>query len=176
MKKTVHLTTSQKVKNYIWHKIYYIFPRVQNFLVKSHLIWHDKERQKFHIGWVAPDKTLKDVENHLHEKWNFGNHFVAWVDSGQVLSWRKLIDFNYQYHLRIFSDGEIRGHYEYTPESKPIDHFTEVDEEARIEEFKKFLGEFAVYDISQKHAKGLKPDLEIAPESEITVDSLSTEN
>ncbi len=173
MKQTVHLTTGQKIKNYIWHKVYYIFPKMQKILVDSHLVWHDKERQKYHIGYVAPGKTLKDLEKHLHEQWNFGNHFVAWVDSEQVLSWRKLVDFDYQYHIRIFADGEIRGHYEYTPESKPVKHFEEVDEEARIEEFKKFLGEFAVY---EKYVSHLKPDLEIAPESEITIESLAQNN
>lgn len=173
MKKTVKLTTGQRIKNFIWHKIYFVFPRVQRALLRSHVVWHDKGRQHFHIGWLAPHKSLKDLENHLHKKWGFGNHFVAWTDDGQVLSWRKLVDFDHQYHIRVFSDGEIRGHYEYTPESKPIAHFTEVDEEAKRKEFHKFLDGYVVYKRGSKHASHLKPDVETAPESEITIDSMT---
>lgn len=170
MRKTVELTFGQKIKNALWHIVYYVFPWWQKHLVEWRIIWHDKSRQRYHLGWLAPGKTLQDLEKHLHEKWGFGNHFVAWVDSGQVLSWRKLVNFDYQYHIRVFKDGEIRGHYEYTPESKPIAHFEESDEQARISEFKKFLGDFTV---SKKHISHLKPDLQTAPESEITVDTVS---
>ncbi len=170
MKETKHLTLSQKIKSYIWHQIYYVFPKLQKFLVKYHIVWHDKARQKYHIGWVARGKTLQDVEKHLHEEWGFGNHFIAWVDSGQVLSWRKLANFDYQYHIRIFSDGEIRGHYEYTPESKPIKHFNEVDEESKIDDFKKFLGEYMT---TEKYISYLVPDVHTAPESELSIDSIA---
>ena len=166
MKKEIHLTLSQKIKNRIWHIVYYVFPWFQKHLVEWRIIWHDKSRQKYHLGWLAPGKTLKDFEKHLHEKWGFGNHFVAWVDSGQVLSWRKLVDFDRQYHIRVFKDGEIRGHFEYTPESKSLAHFKEVGEEERLAEFKKFLGDFAV---NKKHISHLQPDLQTAPESEITI-------
>lgn len=169
MKTVTHLTLGQKIKSKIWHLLYYGFPWWQKHLVEWRVVWHDKERQKFHLGWLAPGKTLEGLEKHLHEKWGFGNHFVAWVDTGQVLSWRKLTDFDHQYHIRVFKDGEIRGHFEYTPESKPFDHFTEVDEESRINEFKKFLGEFVV---DKKYISHLKPDMKTAPESEITIEDV----
>ena len=174
MKKTVQLTRSQRLKNYIWHKIYYTFPWMQQHLLKWHIIWHDKERQKYHIGYLAPGKTLQELEKHLHENWGFGNHFIAWVDSGQVLSWRKLVDFDHQYHLRVFEEGEIRGHFEYTPESKPVKHFVETDEEARIEDFEKFIGEFLVKEKPEN--MHLVPDVNVAPESEITVDQFTKVN
>lgn len=109
----------------------------------------------------------------LHDKWGFGNHFVAWQDNGQVLSWRKLKNFDYQYHIRVFKDGEIRGHYEYTPESKPLDHFIEIGEMPRLKDFKKFL---SGYMVKRKTISHLKPDVNVAPESEITIDSLSESN
>jgi hypothetical protein len=168
MKNTAKLTRSQRIKSYIWHKIYFAFPWLQSHLLKWHLVWHDKGRQKYHIGYLDPSKTLQELEKHLHENWGFGNHFIAWVDDGQVLSWRKLVDFDHQYHLRVFEDGEIRGHFEYTPESKPIAHFAESNEEGRIEEFKKFLEGFLVEEKPKEH---LVPDVNVAPESEITVDS-----
>ncbi len=168
MKKTVELTWEQKCKNFIWHRIYPFFPWWQKYLVKLGIVWNKDTRQKYHIGWVAPDVTLSELKKHLHTQWNFGNHFVAWVDDGQVLSWRKLESFDHQYHLRVFCDGEIRGHYEYTPESKPIKHFKEIGEEDRTEVFRKFLGEFAV---QEKHISHLEPDLNTAPESEITIEA-----
>lgn len=131
-----------------------------------HLIWHNQGRQRFHIGYLAPGKTLAELKHHLNTKWGFGNHFVAWGDDGQVLSWRKLVDFNHQYHLRVFSDGEIRGHYEYTPEGHPVAHFDEKGEEFHRAEFVKFLGEFLT---SKKHKVHLKRDPHaLDPESEIS--------
>lgn len=112
---------------------------------------------------------MEDLKVHLHSEWGFGNHFVAWVDEGQVLSWRKLVDFNNQYHLRVFNDGELRGHFEYTPEGHPIDHFVEKGEKEAQIDFLKFLGEFVV---SQKYISHLEVDpSSFDPKSEITVDS-----
>lgn len=173
MQKVVQLTWSQRMKNKIWHFLYKFFPWVQHHLLKWHIVWHDKTRQKYHLGFLAPGKTLQDLEKHLHEKWGFGNHFIAWDDTGQVLSWRKLVDFDHQYHLRVFKEGEIRGHYEYTPESKPLDHFKEVDEEPRFQDFEKFLGEYVVH---FKHVSHLVRDEQTAPESEITIDQFSNQD
>jgi hypothetical protein len=167
MSKQVELTTTQVIKKDIWRHLYRVFPWLQKHFLKWHLAWHEKGRQPYHIGWLAPGKTLKELEKHLYNEWGFGNHFVAWRDNGQVLSWRKLENFDNQYHLRVFKDGEIRGHYEYTPESKPVDHFIEINEQAKIEDFKKFLGNYIV---QKKYISHLRPDVNIAPESEITID------
>ena len=140
-----------KTKQKIWHFIYKFFPTVQKALLKSHLVWHQKERQQYHIGWLAPGKTLEELKKHLHEQWGFGNHFVAWTDTGQVLSWRKLADFQDQYHLRVFEDGEIRGHFEFTPEAHPIAHLKAKLEEERKEEFLKFLGDFIIAEKTNMH-------------------------
>jgi len=163
----VQLTIGQIIKKNIWRRIYPVFPWLQKHFLKWHLVWHESGRQPYHLGWLAPGKTLKDLEKHLHMQWGFGNHFVAWADNGQVLSWRKLENFDDQYHIRVFKDGEIRGHYEYTPESKPLAHFVEINEQPRLNKFKKFLGDYVV---QRKHISHLKPDVNIAPESEITID------
>lgn len=107
-----------------------------------HFVWHEKGRQRYHIGWLAPGKTMEGMKRHLHEKWGFGNHFIAWTDNSQVLSWRKLMDFDDQYHLRVFNDGEIRGHFEFTPEAHPLKHFEEKGEREAKDDFLKFLGDF----------------------------------
>ena len=95
MKKN-NLTTGQNIKRIIWKGLYPIFPWLQKHFLKWHLVWHEKGRQPYRIGWLAPGKTLEELEKHLHDKWGFGNHFVAWSDNGQILSWRKLESFDFQ--------------------------------------------------------------------------------
>ena len=163
------MTFWDKIKQKIWREIYKFFPTFQKWLLKNHLIWHKDKKQKYHVGWMAPGKTLEELKRHLHEQWGFGNHFIAWTDDGQVLSWRKLADFKNQYHLRVFADGEIRGHYEYTPEAHPFDHFEEKGETERKDDFLKFLGDFVV---QEKYISNLKMDPDAYnPDSEITIGS-----
>lgn len=131
------MTRFERLQQAVWHLIYPLFPYFQ----KSVNFLHGKKRQQYYLGWLAAGKTITDLKTHLTSQ-GFGNHFIAWIDPGQVLSWRRLESFTHQYHIRVFADGEIRGHYELTPEAHPIKHFKEVGEEARTEEFKKFLGEF----------------------------------
>ena len=163
------MTLFDKIKQRIWHFIYKFFPTFQKAFLKLHLIWHKDKRQRFHIGWLTSGKTLEELKNHLHTKWNFGNHFIAWRDSEQVLSWRKLEDFNHQYHLRVFYDGEVRGHYEYTPEGHPLKHFSEKGEDFHRKEFLKFLGDFVT---QKKHTSQLEIDPDAYnPNSEISIES-----
>lgn len=159
------MTFFEKIKMKMWRFIYRFFPTFQRILLKWHIIWHNNGRQRYHIGWLAPGKTLEGLKKHLHLQWGFGNHFIAWTDSGQVLSWRKLADFNDQYHLRVFSDGEMRGHYEFTPEGHPFGHLDEKSESFRKKDFLKFLGNFVV---KQKHISHLVADLNFNPDSEVS--------
>jgi hypothetical protein len=135
------MTFWDKIKQKIWDFIYSFFLPVRSFLLKTGVVWHKKGRQKYHLGWLAPSKTLEDLKMHLHLKWGFGNHFIAWIDQDQVLSWRKLTDFQDQYHLRVYKDGEICGHFEYTPEAHPLEHLEEKGEIDKKEDFLKFLGD-----------------------------------
>ena len=153
-----------KTKQKIWRHIYKHFPAIQKFFLK--LGFHKKGRQKYHIGWLAPGKTLEELKKYLHEEWGFGNHFIAWTDDDQVLSWRKLVDFQDQYHLRIYKDGEICGHFEFTPEAHPIEHMEEKGEQERKMDFLKFLGEFV---IEKKYISHLKIDPNaFDPKSEVS--------
>lgn len=128
----------KKLKQQLWHLLYPIFPHVEHLFVFA----HKKRRQRYHIGWIAEGKTLEEMKHHLSTHFGFGNHFVAWEDPDQVLSWRKLVGFDNQYHLRVFADGELRGHYERTPEAAPVDHFLEKGEKAKTRDFLRFLGPF----------------------------------
>jgi len=156
------MTFWDKIKQKIWRQLYPKFPQIQRFFL--HLGLHEKGRQRYHLGWLAPDRTLEELKRHLHRKWSFGNHFVAWTDEGQVLSWRKLADFDDQYHLRVFEDGELRGHFEYTPEGHPVDHFIEKGEVDKTEDFLEFLGDFVVQEKYPRHL-AMDPDA-FNPDSE----------
>jgi hypothetical protein len=52
---------------------------------------------------------------------------------------RLLDGFDYCYHVRLFADGEIKGHYERTVESNPFAHFFEIGMQAKTEMFMNFL-------------------------------------
>lgn len=60
-------------------------------------------RQNFHIGWLTKGKRSALVK-HL-KKQGFENDPYAWIDSDEVLSMRKSVKDNYQYHLRLYKDG-----------------------------------------------------------------------
>lgn len=149
----------QKVKRGFWSMLYPLFPYIEH----SFLFIHKRKRQRYHIGWLAPEKTLSEMKNHLSTKYGFGNHFIAWEDPDQILSWRRLDGFDYQYHLRVFADGELRGHYESTPESTPVSHFFEQGERPRTKDFLSFLGPFVT---KHKYVQSplLKRKIEHAPE------------
>lgn len=146
---------TQKLKQQFWRFIYPAFKKLEHLF----LPFHQKQRQKYHIGWLAPNKTLPDLKRHLSQKWGFGNHFVAWEDTNQILSWRKLASFDEQYHLRVFNDGEIRGHYEYTPESAPVKHFFAEQINPKHFDFLQFLDGYVVF---QKYPRKLFADATLA--------------
>ncbi len=97
-------------------------------------------RQNFLLGHIAPQETFESVSTYLVNK-GFGNHFVAWEDDGEVVSLRYAPNFATQYHIRIFTDGEVRAHFEYTPECYPLKHYHAVGFEPRREYFLELLGD-----------------------------------
>lgn len=97
-----------------------------------------KGRQPFLLGTLLSERSARDLAFFLVEH-GYGNHFVAWKDAGELVSLRKTDGFEYQYHLRIFKDGEIRSHYEYTPECHPYRHMVRKRFEDRTAEFQQLL-------------------------------------
>lgn len=92
------------------------------------------------MGTIAPHESITSVIEYLIEH-GYANHFVAWKDEGEVVSLRYVENFKYQYHVRIFEDGEVRAHYEYTPECHPVHHYNAVGFEDRRDEFLSLLGD-----------------------------------
>ena len=131
-----------RIKQGVWRVISPVFPYLRDTLLFFRVIRHNG-RQPYRLGWLASGKKLKDFEAYLATK-GFDNHFIAWVDEGEVIGLRRRENFTYQYHLRVFIDGEIRGHYEFTPESHPFKHFVNDGMEKRRDEFFSFLKEWVV--------------------------------
>ncbi len=134
-----HVLTD-RCKKSAWRLITPAFPYVRDGLIKLGIISHEG-RQRYLLGRISCGRTVEGLIGYLAQK-GFANHFVAWVDTDEWVSLRRLADFHWQYHLRVFKDGEIRAHYELTPEAHPIAHFKEVGMEPRREEFLEFLGDW----------------------------------
>lgn len=130
------------IKYWFWRVFTPVQPRIRDFLTFTRLMRHEG-RQEYLIGKLHPSRSIRDLVDYLISQ-GFANHFVAWRDSGEVVSLRRTDGFRYQYHLRIFVDNEIRCHYEYTPEYRPIKHLNQVGFEDRTQEFKNILQDWIV--------------------------------
>jgi len=95
-------------------------------------------RQDYLIGTLRSDREAHDLVDYLVTQ-GYGNHFIAWKDTGELVSLRRADGFEHQYHLRIFKDGEVRGHYELTPEYRPVRHLVRTGFEDRTGEFTTLL-------------------------------------
>lgn len=122
-----------RLKYGFWYLYTPIHPLIRNLALSCRLVSHGG-RQNFLIGIVNPGLSIQSLVEHLVAN-GYGHHFIAWRDDGEVVSLRRVVDFKYQYHLRIFEDGEVRGHYEYTPECHPFLHYYAVDARDHREEF-----------------------------------------
>jgi hypothetical protein len=122
-----------RLKYGFWRVYTPLHPLVRDMTLALGIVSHSG-RQNFLIGKIAPGQSPKSLIDFLVEQ-GYGNHFIAWKDDGELVNLRRVIDFTYQYHIRIFADGEVRGHYEYTPECYPILHFKAVNQKDCRDEF-----------------------------------------
>lgn len=100
-------------------------------------------RQKYIVGKLKSNSNVFKLKKYLFTK-GFEKDYLAWKDPGEILSLRK-VDLNnpkFQYHIRLFKDNEIRGHYEYSPEGSPYGHIIEKEFRPETLYFKKLLKEF----------------------------------
>jgi hypothetical protein len=133
---------NDRLKYFFWklYTPYHPFIRETVFFLK--LVAHTSH-QDFVLGKIAPNQSMEEFIAFLIEQ-GFKRHSLAWKFPGEVVSLRYAENFSYQYHLRIFADGEIRGHYEYTPECKPISHLRAIGMEDRRHVFLSVLGDRVV--------------------------------
>ena len=131
--------THNRAKYMFWRLYTPLHPFMRDAALALGIVHHEG-RQDFLLGTLAPGQTVREFVSHCITL-GYGNHFVAWRDQGEVISLRYVKDFVSQYHLRIFEDGEVRGHYEYTPECHPILHMKEIGQEDRRQTFFEHLGD-----------------------------------
>ncbi|MEK7507949.1 MAG: hypothetical protein AAB602_02605 [Patescibacteria group bacterium] len=104
-----------------WRFIYKIYPPILRILEKAGV---HSGRQEFPLGFFNKKYNSEDFQSHLR-RIGFETALLAWKDTDEVFGMRKLHNNKFQWHIRMFSNGEIRGHYEYAPEGNPIYHIFE---------------------------------------------------
>ncbi len=109
-------------KKLLWFCILPFHNKVRDMIVFLRL--RKPNRQPFYIGRAKHSPEF--IEAYFNDK-GFENIKIAWLDDGEILSMRKIEDKYYQHHVRLFNDGEIRGHFEMTPESHMIKHLFSID-------------------------------------------------
>lgn len=127
----------ERIEQGIWFVFTPFFIFIRKLLLALRLIRHH-ERQRYLLGRLAPGRTSEEFHRHLYGL-GFRIAFIAWVDRGEILNVRKRDGSRHQYHIRLFGDGEVRGHYEKTPERHPFHHFRDIGMEPRREEFTRML-------------------------------------
>ena len=120
-----------------WRLLTPLHPHLRDILMWLGVIRHHG-RQDYLLGKIALNSSIQDLIAFLVEK-GYGNHFVALEDEGELVSLRYARDFQHQYHIRVFQDGEVRAHYEYTPECHPILHMRSRLWESKNNEFLSLL-------------------------------------
>ncbi|HEY9584525.1 MAG TPA: UDP-N-acetylmuramate dehydrogenase [Candidatus Paceibacterota bacterium] len=113
--------TPDKYKTFYWRFIYR-FMKIVTAVVQS-TGWHNF-RQPYLIGHLRAGRTAESLLQHLYSR-GYSKAYMAWKDPGEIFSVRKIVREKFQYHVRLFRDGELKGHYEYTAEAKPLDHLNE---------------------------------------------------
>lgn len=106
----------------LWKLIYKIYPPILRVLEKFRL---HSTRQPFLVGNIKDISNIQKIEQHIIKQW-YEHSILAWMDPGEILSMRKLDKKVYQYHIRIFHDGEVRWHYEYASEASPFKHIFQI--------------------------------------------------
>lgn len=116
------------------------FPFFQWLTIKLGTVKAPNKRGEFLVGKLREGIVHKKAQEVLEQHGFFINR-IAYTEPGQVLSMRRLSTKNpeWQYHVRIFDDGEIRGHCEVTPSDHPIDHLNLSTMEHRPNDFAKWI-------------------------------------
>ncbi len=130
---------THRIKYYLWRFYSPYHPKLRDSVIALNVI-KNYGRQPHVIGTIAPHLSTEEFISFLVEK-GYAYHRVAWEDEDEVVSLRYVENFIYQYHIRVFEDGEVRGHYEYTPECYPLLHLWNIGRENRREEFLRLFGD-----------------------------------
>ncbi len=133
---------NNRSKYVFWRLITPFHNHGRDFLLNVGVLHHES-RHNYTLGTLAPGRDVAEFLKYLESR-GWGNNFIAWREEGEIIGIRKIESFERQYHIRIFRDGEVCGHYEYTPECRPRWHLKEIGIEERREEFMKELGDWVI--------------------------------
>src|SRR3989344_7502176 len=126
------------IKYHFWRVYTPLHPFVRDLALALRIVKFESRSERFPLGTVAPHSSVEKLVHYLVSR-GYAYHRVAWEDNGELVGMRRVENFLYQYHIRIYEDGEVRGHYEFTPEAYPILHLNRIGQEARREEFLELL-------------------------------------
>lgn len=112
-------TATRFLRKGFWQAYMPIHYLMRNSIATFNVFEHGKPKD--FLGRISPDSSIREFVEFLVKK-GYGNHFVAWKFKGEVVSMRYVENFSHQYHIRVFNDGRVCGHYEHTPESRPLTH------------------------------------------------------
>src|SRR3989338_11051416 len=101
-----HDALVHRLKYYLWYYYSPYHPTVRDSVIALNVI-KNYGRQPYILGTIAPHLTIEEFVSYLVEK-GYASHRVAWEDDGEVVSLRHVKNFIFQYHIRIFDDGEVR--------------------------------------------------------------------
>lgn len=91
--------------------------------IQTKIMGKEMGRQIYHIGRTGDlDGLYCTLLNELH----YQDTHIAYCDRDEAFNVRRLKRNGmswYQIHVRGYADGEVRGHYEVTPESDPWSHY-----------------------------------------------------
>ena len=131
-------TQKYLLRKKIWKWLTPLFPFLRTRFGFLRILRY-RGRETYPIGFLKQELSITRTKELLAEQ-GFSEYFVAWLDQGEVLSMRKSQGFEWQYHIRVFNDGEVRGHYELTPEYRAFKHFFDFGKGARTEDFLQMVG------------------------------------
>ena len=126
------------MKSNAWRVVYRAYPPILRVLER--LRFH-RGRQPYLLGELGASSTPEELGSYLTSR-GFEPAILAWKDDSEILSMRKIDDKRFQYHLRLFPDRKIHGHYEYSSEGDPWGHVTEKVFEPRETFFRELLGKY----------------------------------
>jgi hypothetical protein len=139
------------------HRAWWAFCRQFYNLAVALKLDRSKERQPYCIGVIKATSTkawgtaapitadtIKSAIVAQLEQHGFERYDICKIDPGQWLSLRRVDPADsrerFQWHIRIFYNLEVRGHYEYTPEFAPVRHVLGIGMECRSSDFVRWLG------------------------------------
>ena len=134
----------RKIKRSLWWFTAPIWPITRIlFMGRWRLMWDERDKDKKHIGWLKPEKTVKEFLKHMKSH-GFKKHHMAWKHTDELFSIRKIHDETFQYHIRFYRNRQITGHYEPAPEGHFIRHWLEREVEFKKNYFLEIMGHWVM--------------------------------